>query len=211
MHKVLKCSSPGCENTILVKDEGVDPTYLFCQDCKKKYSLSMLRVQVDHEKPIREVIMDARIFKTANGMADYIGISFVSLYSWLGQLFKNADGSPMSFQEFRRKYICKSENCYMLNIKRTSYARSDYILKKLRQRSYSSCSCISSLEPGYIMTNCPKDQVKEILRGSPKIVQISDGVFALAPEPFIMRGARPFIFRKAKPWVVNRSKEYLNA
>lgn len=200
MSEVIQCSSPDCDNKILVNDlGGSDQPYQFCPECKKAHSLSVLKVQVEHEKPIREVILEARMFKTASGMADYLGVSFVSIYKFVKLYFNNDDGTPMSFQQFRRKYICKSNNCYMLNIKRTSYSRTDYILKKIRSRSKTSCSCCNSLEPGYIMTNCPRSEVNKILRGSPRIVKISDGVFALAPDPIILRKVRPIHFSRPKP------------
>lgn len=175
MKSLINCHTPYCDSRILVSDSEEDD-YIFCPKCREEHSLCVLKTQVDHEKPIKEVILDARIFKNANGMADFAGVSFVSMYNWIKKYFN------MSFQEFRRQYICKSDKCYLLNIKRSSYSRNDYILKKIRSRS-NRCACINSLEPNFIMTNCPPATVSSILRGAPKITKISDNVFALAPKP----------------------------
>ena len=175
-----------------MKDYGEDS--VFCPACRSDHSLKVLKIQVDHEKSIKEVILDARIFKSANGMADYVGVSFVTMYNWIQKYFE------MSFQEFRRTYICKSSSCYLLNIERSSYSRNDYILKKIRSRS-NYCACINSLEPNHIMTNCSQEVVSSILRGSPAIKKISDGLFSLAPNPIIYLKVKPVIFKHIKPTV----------
>ena len=190
MRKLVTCSTPYCKNSILLRDlSNIEIDYVFCPKCKTNHSLRVLKTQVDHEKPIREVVLDARIFKSANGMADYVGVSFVTMYNWIQKYF------GMSFQEFRRSHICKSSNCYLLNIERSSYSRSDYILKKIRSRS-NFCACINSLEPNYIMTNCPQYTVSSILRGYPAIKKISDKVFSLAPKPILFKKVRPIHYNK---------------
>jgi len=192
LKKLMNCSTPYCDSRILVR-EVEEEDYVFCPKCRGDHSLCVLKTQVDHDKPIKEVIMDARIFKSANGMADYAGVSFVSMYNWIKKYFN------MSFQEFRRKYICKSEKCYLLNIKRSSYSRNDYILKKIRSRS-NSCACINSLEPNYIMTNCPPSTVSGILRGAPKITKLSDNLFALSPKPVNFGFLNPITFGDVTPF-----------
>lgn len=195
MKNFVKCSTPYCNNTILLReDDLVNDQFNFCPKCKKEHSLCVLKQQVLHGKPIKDLILDAKLFKTANGMADYVGVSFVTMYNWIEKYF------GMSFQEFRRSYICKSDKCYLLNIERSSYSRNDYILKKIRSRS-KYCACINSLEPDHIMTNCPKSIVSSILRGYPQINKISDNIFALAPKPFKYRKPIFFNFKnKVKPF-----------
>jgi hypothetical protein len=201
VRKLVICSTPYCDNSILLRDfSNVEIGYIFCPKCKVDHSLRVLKTQVDHEKSIREVILESRIFKSANGMADYVGVSFVTMYNWIQKYF------GMSFQEFRRTYICKSNNCYLLNIERSSYSRSDYILKKIRSRS-NFCACINSLEPNYIMTNCPQYTVSSILRGYPVIKKISDKVFSLAPKPILFIDVKSIHFdRKVKPLYLRRPK-----
>jgi len=177
MREILDCTTPYCTNTVLIKEEDViNYDYVFCPECRKSHSLCALKVQVDHKKPIKEVILDAKLFKTANGMSDYVGVSFVTMYNWIFKYFN------LTFQEFRRTFICNSTKCYTLNIERSSYSRNDYILKKIRNRS-KYCACLNALEPNHIMTNCPQEVVSSILRGFPNIREISDRVFALAPKP----------------------------
>jgi hypothetical protein len=161
--------------------------FVFCPKCREDHSLRVLKTQAEHEKSIKEVILDSRMFKSANGMADYVGVSFVTMYNWIQKYF------GMTFQEFRRTYICKSSRCYLLNIGRSSYSRNDYILKKIRSKS-NYCACINALEPNHIMTDCPVDVISGILRGCPSIKKISDKLFSLAPTPYHLGICKPFHF-----------------
>lgn len=174
LKKIVDCSTPNCQNKVWVKLNNTD--YAFCDKCREEHSVCVLKIQAEHEKGIKEVILDSRIFKTANGMSDYVGVSFVTMYNWIEKYFE------MTFQEFKRQYICRSTKCYLLNIKRSSYSRNDYILKKIKSRS-NYCACVNALEPDHIMTNCPLEVIKSILRGAPKIAKINDHVFALVPNP----------------------------
>jgi hypothetical protein len=171
----VKCKTPYCKNTIVLAARPKFKDYNFCDECKKEHSLAVLQVQADLKLPIKDALLDASLFKNAASMGDYMGISFVSVYSWIRKYFS------LSFQEFRRIYICKSSKCYLLDISRSSYSRNDYILKKLRSNRY--CACINALEKDHIMTNAPVGVVSQILRGSPRIVRVSDTIFSLAPQP----------------------------
>jgi len=156
MRSFVECRTPYCSNCffIVVEDEE-DLNYVFCRECRKEHSSYVLNTQVDHEKPIKDIIMDARLFNSANNMADYIGVSFVTVYHWIKKYF------GVSFQEFRRDYICRSERCYLVNIKGAPYSRPDYILKKVKDKRY--CACINELGKDYMMTNAPIKLVSKIL------------------------------------------------
>lgn len=170
----LACDTPGCGREIPEK-RPPERGSLFCDRCRSQHSYRVLVTQVEHQKSIREVIIDSAMFKTAGGMADYIGVSFVTLYHWIKKYFE------CSFQEFKRVHICKARECYTLDIRRSSYSRHDYVLKKLRQKRY--CACINALETAHIMTNAPLAVVQAVLRGCPKIEKISDKSFAIVPDP----------------------------
>lgn len=198
MREILQCSTPYCFNNVLISEEDIlDSRYVFCPKCRKDHSLCALKVQVDHGKSIKDVILEAKLFRTANGMSDYVGVSFVTMYNWIKKYFN------LTFQEFRRNYICNSDRCYVLNIERSSYSRNDYLIKKIRNRS-KYCACINALEPNHIMTNCPQEVVSNILRGFPKIRKISDNLFALAPKPVHFRECYPVdCFNYRKPVFLN--------
>ena len=198
MREIVTCSTPYCANSILLREPA--DSYVFCPKCKALHSMKILKIQVDHEKGIKDIILDARIFKSANGMADYVGVTFVTMYNWIRKYFN------MSFQEFRRNYICKSDSCYLLNISRSSYSRNDYILKKIRSRS-NYCACINSLEPNHVMTNCPPEMVAGILRGYPVIKRISDGLFSLAPRSVHYKKVKPINYKIVKS--VHRSRRII--
>lgn len=180
MPRAVPCDTPKCAGEVWVSavkpwpKSGKIREYNFCARCRAKHSYNALATQAVFEKPIEDVILDARMFRTACHMADYIGVSFVTLYHWIAKYF------GMSFQEFRRKYICKSEDCYLLNVYQATYNRQDYILKKIRDKRY--CACAHLLED-HIMTNAPLNVVSAILAGCPRIGKISDDVFVLLPSP----------------------------
>jgi hypothetical protein len=182
----VKCRTPYCQNTLVLATRPKYKEYNFCSACKKEHSLAVLQVQADLKMPIKEVLIEARLFRTANLMGDYLGVSFVTLYNWVRKYY------GMSFQEFRRQYICKSNRCYLLNIERSSYSRNDYVLRKVRAQRY--CACVNALEKNYIMTNAPASVISQILRGSPKVVRVSDSVFSLAPQPVRFKHLSPVYF-----------------
>lgn len=171
----VTCSTPGCTHEFPVSDRLQQP-YYFCRACRSKHSYYVLVAQAQHGYDIKQVILDAAgLFKTVSGMADYIGVSFVTIYNWLEKYF------GMSFQEFKRVYICKSPKCYSLNIQGSTYSRYDYILKKIKKKWY--CACSNVLDKNQIMTNAPLSVVAEILRGSSAVEKIHDDFYLLVPSP----------------------------
>jgi hypothetical protein len=160
--------------------------FFFCRSCREQHSPSVLAVQAEHGKSIHEVLLDASSFQSAVGMADYIGVSFVTIYNWISSYFK------ISFQEFRRQYVCKKnvrDACYSLDISRSAYSRHDYVLKKIRMRRY--CACVDVMTQNQIRTNAPLDIVQGILKGNPNIEQMAAGEFALRPLPVYFQRLHP--------------------
>jgi len=174
-----KCDTPYCNKLIPQgRLKRLIGGYYFCMECRAAHSYRVLIAQADHQMPIREVLLDASVFGSAGDMAAYIGVSFVTVYHWITRYF------GLTFQEFRRQYICKKASrnqCYLLDIERSSYSRHDYVLKKIRSKRY--CACINAVESNLIMTNAPLTVIQSIWRGSPRIQKISDDLFALVPSP----------------------------
>ncbi len=175
MRQLVECETPYCYNCFFVTDEKFSSKQhkgnkLFCGDCSKEHSYHVLTVQADYEKSIKEIILEAKFFNTASGMADYIGVSFVTIYHWIKKYF------GITFQEFKRDFICKSEKCYLVNIEKSPYSRGDYVLKKIRDERH--CACINELGSNFMMTNAPLGIVSQILDR-----EITD---------------RKFLFRKSK-------------
>jgi hypothetical protein len=155
-----KYSTPYCESIIQTPNE--DKHYNFCELCRSEHSYYVLTIQAQHGYPIKDVILDAAsLFKNVTGMADYVGVSFVTMYNWLRKYFN------VSFGEFKRQYICKSSRCYSLDIRNSSYNRSDYILRKLKQKYY--CACSNIFEKGQIITNAPKEIANQIIKSAPPV------------------------------------------
>jgi len=182
----VKCKTPYCDAIVQVAVKPKYKEYVFCDQCKKEHSLAVLQVQADLKMPIKEALLDARIFRTASLIGDFMGVSFVTIYAWVRKYYN------MSFQEFRRTYICRSTKCYLLNIERSSYSRGDYALRKIRSQRY--CACVNALEKNFIMTNAPVSVISQIFRGAPKVVQISDSIFSLAPQPVKFTRLFPIYF-----------------
>jgi len=174
--ELAKCNTLWCDGKVRFSyNKSIRKSYTFCRKCRNEHSFHALVIQVKHEKPIIEVINEARMFGSASRMSDFIGVSFVTMYHWIKKYYE------MTFQQFRRTYICKSDKCYLLDIKRSSYSRHDYILKKIRDKRY--CACINALEKDHIMTNAPMSVISSILVGRPTITKISDNLFAVVPSP----------------------------
>jgi len=185
------CDTPGCDNDVVVPKNYTASTtsYVFCKHCRAKYSYRVLVTQVQHGYGIKEVLLDAAtLFTNVSGIAAYVGVSFVTVYNWLEKYF------GMSFQEFKRLYICKSPNCYVLNIQGSAYSRYDYILKKIKRQRY--CACSSVFDKNQIMTNAPLTVIQNILRSGTRVERIDDASFMLVPSPIkvlhpVRLGAHP--------------------
>ena len=162
MRSFVECDSPGCYNCFFInKARAENSRYVFCPSCRKQHSTHVLTVQAEHEKPIKEVLLEAKVFNSSHGMADYIGVSFVTIYHWIKKYFS------MTFQEFRRHYICKSDSCYYVDITDAPYSRGDYILRKVKDHRY--CACINELKKKHMLTTAPIEVMQHILGGEVKI------------------------------------------
>lgn len=178
MCRLLKCSSPDCNNTFAISPRYAkrDTMYSFCKECRIRHSHKVLLIQAQHGFSIKEIILDAAsLFQSVSGIADYLAVSFVTVYNWLTKYFK------LTFQEFKRRHICKSPNCYVLNVQSSTYSRYDYILNKLKKQWY--CACSSVFDKNRIMTNAPISVVQAILRDGSRVEKINDEAFLVVPNP----------------------------
>ncbi len=171
------CSTPYCSREVYLNPVIKRKGYYFCRECRSQHSYYVLVAQAQHGYPIKDVILDAAsLFQTVAGMSDYVGVSFVTMYTWLDKFF------GMSFQEFKRTHICKSPNCYTLNIQGNSYSRYDYVIKKIKRKWF--CACSNVLDKNLITTNAPLNVMASVLKGNPRMERVNDDRFILAPEPF---------------------------
>jgi hypothetical protein len=161
---------------------------VFCDACREEHSMKVLKLQVEHNMSINELLLEAKLFRSVQWMGDYLGVSFVTIYHWIEKYFQ------MTYQEFKRKYICKCDKCYLLDISISPYSRNDYILNKIRNRRY--CACFDSRYPNYVMTKMPLDQVLALFRSKPKVDIIREGVYAIVPDAVkFNRTVNPVRFR----------------
>lgn len=178
MRPKLPCDTPYCDNEVPVSRNFVKApgSYVFCKECRSRYSYHVLVTQVQHGYDIQAILLDAAsLFTNVSGIAAYVGVSFVTIYNWLDKYFH------MSFQEFKRLHICRSPKCYTLNIQGSTYSRYDYILKKIKRQRY--CACSSVMDKNQIMTNAPLSVIQEILRSGTHVEKVNDSSFLLVPTP----------------------------
>lgn len=200
-----KCDTPYCSRLIPSArlKRATKEGYHFCDRCRAEHSYRVLVAQTQHDMPIKELLLEASSFQSAGSMADYVGVSFVTVYHWILRYYS------MSFQEFRRRYICKKSSrgqCYHLDLGRSTYSRNDYVVKKIKAKRY--CACLNALERNLIMTNAPLHIMQSVLRGKPRIEKISDDVFALVPDPikFIHETPVYFDLHQSESAAVRKSK-----
>lgn len=186
-----ECDTPYCRRLIPAPrlKRATKEGFHFCERCRNEHSFRVLIAQAQHGMPIKELLLEASSFQTAGSMADYVGVSFVTVYHWILRYF------AMSFQEFRRRHICKKSSrgqCYHLDLGRSPYTRNDYVVKKIKSKRF--CACLNALEQHLIMTNAPLSVMQSVLRGRPRIERISDDVFALVPDPIRFLTMQPIYF-----------------
>ena len=178
------CKSPGCGNSFFADGDANYVQASFCPDCRDAHSAQVLKTQIEHSMPIRELLLDAKVFRTATGMSDYFGVSFVTVYHWIRRYF------GMTFQEFRREYICKTKGCYAVDISGSKYNRVEYLLKKIKDNRH--CACLSEAGKQYVLTNTPLDKLRKILKVEPKICDLH--AKTVKPEPMYYLKIEPIYF-----------------
>lgn len=185
--KLVKCSSPNCDVSFFVKHFKEDTNY-FCKKCRRLHSLPVLEKQAEHDTPIKQLILDSRIMNNASGMADYIGISFVSMYNWIQKYF------GMTFQEFRCEYICKTPSCYKVKLENFNVIEQEELLNKLKALGY--CVCSNSLEKGTITTKAPPSIIARLLKERKKRKPIQDKTITYGKFPTYLKSVQPTYFNK---------------
>src|ERR1700679_721403 len=108
------CQAYGCDKP-LVSSESSE----YCRSCRLEYSTKALELMTSFQAPIGAILVGAtKLFTTAQGIADYLGISLPTLYSWITRYHS------LSFRQFKRKHICSSagNTCIVVDHGATDYS-----------------------------------------------------------------------------------------
>jgi len=82
------------------------------------------------------LVKAAKLFHTAQGIADYLGVSLPTLYSWIERYH------TLSFRQFKRKYICSNRTCIVVD-----HGATDYSWKyTMTDRIHGQAGCVCFIE-----------------------------------------------------------------
>lgn len=145
------CALPFCRKPVF-SAPGDD----FCVDCKNAYSSKALIIMRYFEVPLDEALVKAaRLFSSAQGIADYFGVSLPTLYAWI----RSYHG--LSFRQFKRKFICPSRSCIVIDHCAAHYAWKYTVADRVHDRE--GCICFVEGSESLIMTTLLPTTMSEIL------------------------------------------------
>jgi hypothetical protein len=159
--ELTQCTAYGCSNKL------ENNQFAFCKQCREDYSLKALELMRSFGAPIRQVLVEAtKLFVDAQGIADYLGVSLPTLYSWINR-FHN-----MSFRQFRRKYICSGRTCIVVDHGSTDYAWKYTISDRIHTRK--GCMCFVEGSDRLMMTTLSAESVAEALHSEVALERSTD-------------------------------------
>lgn len=128
----------------------------FCVACKHGYSQKALVVMRYFDVPLDDALVKAaRLFHSAQGISDYFGVSLPTLYAWI----RSYHG--LSFRQFKRKHICPSRSCIVIDHCAAHYAWKYTVADRVHDRG--GCICFVEGSDSLIMTTLLPTTMAEIL------------------------------------------------
>ena len=140
-YRIQNCSSPKCTERLTIRTDELEQTH-YCEKCKKKYPLAVLRLQTDYELPLKELLLDVAKtyhYHSAEWIAGVLGISRKLFMAYIEEFF-----NMKSWEEFKKEYQCKSSTCYLVevnNLFASRFTNKYYIVKKLK-KDLDVCACL---------------------------------------------------------------------
>lgn len=159
MKKLVKCSSFNCSTKFRAYPQiYANPKFVFCSKCKSKQGYKVLVVQARFKRPIKDVLTIAlRQYREPPLMADFLGISLPTLYTWVKKFF-----GVKSFHKFKRNELCGNMSCVSLS-KEEVDPKVRYLLSlKLKSKGFCACSIMGQ---GVVLTTAPMSDIKSVLSG----------------------------------------------
>lgn len=128
----------------------------FCVACKDAYSQKALIVMRYFGVPLGEALVKAaRLFCSAQGISDYFGVSLPTLYAWIRAYH------GLSFRQFKRKFICPSRSCIVIDHCAAHYAWKYTVADRVHD--HGGCICFVEGSESLIMTTLMPAIMAEIL------------------------------------------------
>lgn len=154
------CALPFCPNSVF-SAPGDD----FCLPCKNAYSQKALGVMRYFSVPLGEALIKAaHLFPSAQGIADYFGVSLPTLYAWIRAYH------GLSFRQFKRKYICPSRSCIVVDHCAAQYAWKYTVADRVHDRG--GCICFVEGSGSLVMTTLSPSTMSEILHAEVELDNI---------------------------------------
>lgn len=134
--------------------EGSD----FCHKCREEFSAKALELMSSFQTGISQILVNAaKLFHTAQGISDYLGISLPTLYSWVTKYHN------LSFRQFKRKYICSSvATCIVVDHGATDYGWKYTISDRVH--ATGACMCFVEGSSSLFMCTLTAQTTEDVLK-----------------------------------------------
>lgn len=102
------------------------------------------------------LVRAAKLFSTAQGIADYFDISMPTLYGWV-RTYHN-----LSFRQFKRKYVCAVRKCIVIDYGSGKSALKYNVADRIYERG--GCACFVEGGSSFLMTSLTAPIVADAMR-----------------------------------------------
>jgi len=133
---LTNCSTPWCTNQVSSYTDSRNRKKKYCADCLIEHDTTVLELQTQHNRPIKElIILTAQMFnyKSMSAIADY----FESQIPIIRYMIKKYYG--LEWDDFKRINYCKVEVCEKVDV---SHVKNKYYLSD-KIKSKKVCNCLS--------------------------------------------------------------------
>jgi hypothetical protein len=116
---------------------------VYCQQCKKDYPLTLLKLQTEYDLKVPELLIEiAKTFNFHSGefIASVLKVPRKKFIEWL-KLYVGIE----SWNEFKKEYYCKSSTCYIVDTDFFDITDNKYYLIHVLKKDLNVCSCIYKL------------------------------------------------------------------
>jgi len=134
--RLTNCSTPWCTNQVSSYTDSRNRKKKYCADCLIEHDTTVLELQTQHNRPIKElIILTAQMFnyKSMSAIADY----FESQIPIIRYMIKKYYG--LEWDDFKRINYCKVEVCEKVDV---SHVKNKYYLSD-KIKSKKVCNCLS--------------------------------------------------------------------
>jgi hypothetical protein len=154
-----QCSGYGCGRPLDTAD--IDPSSSgYCASCRAEFSIKALDLMRHFQSGIERVLVEsAKLFSNAQGIADYLGVSLPTLYTWIERYHR------LTFKQFKRRFICAASGarCLVVDHASAEYGWKYTISDRLDKVS-GSCMCFIEGGDNFFMTTLSVQDLSRVLQ-----------------------------------------------